>query len=242
MEIHMPQRKENGKYSCNGCGIQVDFSELRCCETWGYFYCPSCQERHRCRITEDGVVEILPFDPFGQKNQRDTVALFEDTPTVHDVVFFDSKKKDSDSGKKQTVERVFCSKCGDVLVKSAAHLCPKCGKYFCDECINVHVCNQADVQKYHEKLERLHIQTRAEQERIRRIEQEKTNRERAKEPEKYSRCDNCGNYFSKHELKRCHTCGLILCSSCRENHTHSVLENLWKDRGKLKDAFRNLKK
>ena len=137
MEIHLPVKKENGKYICSGCGLQVDFLELRCCGTCGYFFCPSCQEKHRCRITEDGFVEILPFDPYRPKQGFKSVDLFEDEPSAEDVVFFDSKKKSHLSEATHTVERVFCSKCGNVIVRTDAKFCKTCGKYFCKGITNI---------------------------------------------------------------------------------------------------------
>ena len=305
----MPHRRENGKYLCSGCGRQVDFSELKCCDTCGYFFCPSCQERHRCRITEEGAVEIHVFDSYSQRKESVVDDLFEDIPTVEDVVFFDSKNKNSKTDASHTVERVFCSKCGDVIIKENAILCPRCGKYFCDDCIenhicnhdvvlrdrevvddtdfgnisignleqelmNIerakepdrysqcsncgnyflkhemincqtcgfvlcpscagsHVCNPDDILKYRDELEQIRI----EQESILRIEQEKLNIERSREPEKYSRCDNCGNYFFKHDMKRCTYCGAVLCPSCRESHSHSIIDNLFGGKGKRKTVF-----
>ena len=237
MEIHLPVKKENGKYICSGCGLQVDFLELRCCGTCGYFFCPSCQEKHRCRITEDGFVEILPFDPYRPKKGFKSVDLFEDEPSAEDVVFFDSKKKSHLSEATHTVERVFCSKCGNVIVRTDAKFCKTCGKYFCKGCLHLHTCNPDDITKYHEKLEQARVREHEESERRRRLEQERQNRERANNPEMFTRCDNCGNYFFNQEMRKCSDCGAVLCPSCRESHTHSILENLWRDRNKIKDAF-----
>lgn len=237
MEIHMPHRRENGKYLCSGCGRQVDFSELRCCETCGYFFCPSCQERHRCRVTEEGVVEIHVFDPYSQKKQMEIDDLFEDTPKIEDIVFFDSKNPSNNSEAKHTAERVFCSKCGDVVIKDLAVFCSQCGKYFCKNCAETHRCNPTDIANYQEKLEQIRIQKKAETERAKQVEQERKNQERAGDPDKFTRCDNCGNYFFNQEMKRCSSCGAILCPTCRESHTHSILENIWREKGKLKKSF-----
>ena len=237
MDIHMPHRRENGKYLCSGCGRQVDFSELKCCDTCGYFFCPSCQERHRCRITEEGAVEIHVFDSYSQRKESVVDDLFEDIPTVEDVVFFDSKNKNSKTDASHTVERVFCSKCGDVIIKENAIICPRCGKYFCKKCISTHICDPEDIDNYQDKLEQVRIERQRETERLRRVEQERKNRERSVSPDKFARCDNCGNYFFKHEMRKCGDCGAVLCPSCRESHTHSVLENLWRDRNKIKGAF-----
>lgn len=237
MEIHLPERRENGKYLCSGCGLQVDFLELRCCGTCGYFFCPACQEKHRCRITEEGLVEILPFDPYGNDSKNKVDDLFEDTPTAEEIIFFDSKDKNNKSEKVHTEERVFCSKCGDVIIKDKAILCQKCGKYFCQSCLPKHVCNPNDVEKHQEKLEEIRRLQYLENERIKRAEREQKNRERAKSPDKFTKCDNCGDYFSTQEMKKCNDCGAVLCPSCRESHTHSILENIWRDRGKIKTAI-----
>lgn len=237
MEIHLPEKRENGKYLCSGCGIQVDFSDLRCCGTCGYFFCPSCQEKHRCRITEEGLVEILPFDPYGHKDKSAVDDLFEDTPTAEDVIFFDSKDINQKSEALHTPERVFCSKCGNVILKEDAKLCPECGKYFCQHCLPIHICNPDDVGKYREKLEEIRTHQQMENERVKRIEQERRNHERAQSPDTFTKCDNCGNYFFNQEMRKCADCGAVLCPSCRESHTHSILENLWRDRGKIKSAF-----
>lgn len=36
-------------------------------------------------------------------------------------------------------------------------------------------------------------------------------------------CDKCGESFPKSKLKRCHTCGMVLCRNCRKHHTCSIV-------------------
>ena len=237
MEIHIPHKRENGKYICSGCGRQVDFSELYCCETCGYFYCTSCLEKHKCRINEDGIVEILPFDPFcfnkpNTKNPNPDIQKEE-------IKFFNSRNSGKQSKEATRIERGFCRKCGDVIPTKELLFCSECGKYFCKNCIEIHRCNPDDIKKYKEIIEERRMREwmrREERERAKRIFYAQYNhqsQQQQQQPEKRNivervRCDSCGNYFLRDELKKCHTCGAVLCPVCREHHKHSIIDTLFK--------------
>lgn len=36
--------------------------------------------------------------------------------------------------------------------------------------------------------------------------------------EEYITCQGCGKSFPKSKLKRCHSCGVVLCPKCRKKH------------------------
>lgn len=130
-------------------------------------------------------------------------------------IFSREKKPKQEIQERVTTENLAqCTECGSMESSSLMTVCPDCGALLCSNCKNHHNCAaEAESHPYEEETEQqnTHIEADSINGRDEPIVSGST--------QELITCIGCGEQHPKSSMRKCHTCGAVLCPSCRKHHT-----------------------
>ena len=104
----------------------------------------------------------------------------------------------------ETENLVKCADCGTMESSSLMTVCPDCGSYLCSECRKHHNCTTQ-------------VESEPEEQADPEIPQTVVGEPAKNTNPDLITCTGCGKQHPKSAMRKCHTCGAVLCPSCRKH-------------------------
>lgn len=215
-------REVNPFIKCESCGEEYPRSDIWVCPDCGAVLCQICRQKHKCPKPEGEQNKLLALLPFTK--DKKTAAVKSAAPAL--------KSADADSGNvpakiptKPAVKMLTCDHCGKAYPISKLRKCKSCGAVLCPKCRLIHSCSPKSES---EKTKPAKPAAPKKKEPVKKAAAESAEAKPAS-PKKSSApkkdwdeliiCDSCGEPYLKSKMRKCHSCGAVLCPKCRRKHT-----------------------
>ena len=167
-------------------------------------FCPECQKTHDCRTEKEPAQQPSPALPAKAPAEPQKPMTEEEAyqAYVREINPF-----------------ITCEECGESYPASDMWKCPDCGMVLCQICREKHRCAVEEPEKKGllAAFPFLKGKKAAQQETAEGDGPQEEKPEKAGEEEQVC-CDGCGKTFPKSKMRKCRTCGAVLCPKCRKTH------------------------